>query len=188
MMRPTMITGRAVTSPAARPGRRARICARVLLPLLVLTAGGAAAVRPAAAHEYRLGDLVIVHPWARASAEGATNGAVYLEGITGGRAPDRLIGAASPAAAGSELHRHASSNGIMRMEPVEAIELPPGDHVVLQPGGLHLMLTGLAEPLTEGGSFPLTLAFDRAGRIEVSVTIASVATMHSTHGAAAPAQ
>ena len=160
----------------------------VLLLLLALVAGGHTAIQPAAAHEYRLNELVIVHPWARASAKGAANGAVYLEIVNGGSAPDRLIAAASPAASGSELHRHVSSNGIMRMEPVEAIELPPGGHVMLQPGGLHVMLTGLTGPLVEGGSFPLTLDFERAGRIEVSVTIASVATMHSIHGASAAVQ
>lgn len=156
---------------------------RVLLLLLALMAAVPIAARPAVAHEYRLGDLAIVHPWARASAEGAENGAAYLDVINRGVAPDRLVGASGPISAGAELHRHASSNGILKMEPVGAIELPPGDHVVLQPGGLHIMLTGLAGPLVEGGSFPLTLIFEKAGRIDVSVTIASVATMHTTHGA-----
>jgi copper(I)-binding protein len=146
----------------------------------------AAIAPPAASHEYRLGAIEIVHPWARASGDGAENGAAYVELINRGGAPDRLIGASTPMSAGVELHRHASSNGIMHMEPVPAIGLPPGDHVVLQPGGLHVMLTGLAGPLVEGRSFPLTLAFEEAGSVEVSVTIAPAATMHSTHAAAAP--
>ena len=150
-----------------------------LLPALLLAL---VLALPAAAHEYTLGDLKIVHPWARASAGAAQNGAVYLEIVNAGSAPDRLIGASSPAAAHAEPHMHASENGIMKMRPVEAIDIGPGQHVVLKPGGFHLMLMGLTAPLAEGDSFPITLVFEKAGSIEVSAEVASVGTMHSEHG------
>lgn len=152
--------------------------ARVLLMLLA-----ACMSLPATAHEYRLGGLEIVHPWARASAEGAKNGAAYLDIVSHAETPDRLIAARSPQAASTELHMHMSENGIMTMRPVEAVEIAPGEHVVMRPGSFHIMLLGLSGPLVEGQSFPLVLTFGKAGEIEVSVTIASAATMHSSHGA-----
>jgi hypothetical protein len=150
------------------------------LSVLLVVAGALAL--PAAAHDYTLGDLTIVHPWARASAGEAKNGAAYLDVINNGSETDRLIAASTPAAEHAELHMHAAENGIMKMRPVEAIEIAPGQHIVLQPGGFHLMLMGLAAPLVEGESFPLTLTFEKAGNIEVSAEIASVGTMHSDHG------
>lgn len=151
---------------------------RFLAALLVATIA-----LPAAAHDYPLGDLTIIHPWARASAGAAKNGAAYLDVVNNGAAPDRLVAVSTPAAAHAELHMHASENGIMKMRPVDGIEIAPGQHIVLQPGGFHVMLMGLAAPLVEGENFPLTLTFEKAGSIEVSVTIASVGTMHSDHGA-----
>jgi copper(I)-binding protein len=137
----------------------------------------------AAAHEYKVGALTIDHPWARASAGNAKNGAAYMTITNDGPEPDRLLSATTPAAAMAELHVHImDSDGVMKMRPVEAIELAPGEATALAPGGLHLMLMGLSAPLIEDQSFPLTLVFEAAGRIEVSVTIASVATMHETHG------
>ncbi len=60
---------------------------------------------------------------------------------------------------------------MMKMRSVEAAEITPGEPSVLQPGGLHVMLMGLTEPLVEGNSLPLTLNFERAGSIEVKVMI-----------------
>ncbi len=152
-----------------------------LLAMLIVAVGAFAV--PASAHEYTLGDLEIVHPWARASAGSAKNGAAYVDIINHGSVPDRLIAASSPAAGDAALHRHVAENGILQMRPVEAIEIQPGEHVVLQPGSFHIMLLGLTAPLVEGESFALTLTFERAGTIDVSVLVASVATMHSPHGA-----
>ena len=61
--------------------------------------------------------------------------------------------------------------GMMKMRPVEAAEITPGEPSVLQPGDLHIMLIGLTEPLVEGNSFPLTLNFERAGSIDQKVMI-----------------
>jgi copper(I)-binding protein len=159
---------------------------RARLALMFLMAGMALPPLPAAAHEYVLGALEIVHPWARASSGSAKNGAAYLDIVSHAETADRLIAASSPMAASAELHMHASENGIMKMRPIEAVEIAPGQHIVLRPGSFHIMLSGLTGPLVEGESFPLVLTFEQAGQIEVSVTIASVATMHSMHGASPP--
>jgi len=61
--------------------------------------------------------------------------------------------------------------GVMRMRPLTAIDIPAGQTVTLSPGGTHIMLLGLTQPLREGQSFPLTLSFDHAGPRQVTVVI-----------------
>ena len=116
------------------------------------------------------GGPVLETPWARATAGRAETGAAYATLIGGGQ-PDRLIAASSPVAETVELHTHLEEDGVMRMRPVEAIAVPAGGKVELKPGGLHIMLIGLKGPLKEGRHFPLTLIFERAGRIETEVPI-----------------
>lgn len=121
---------------------------------------------------WRLGDLVIEHAWARPTPGRAQTGAAYLVIANHGAEPDRLVAAEGPVAGHVELHEHQiDSEGIARMRRVEAVEVPAGGAVALAPGGLHLMLMGLAAPLREGMSFPLRLRFERAGEIEVEVLV-----------------
>ena len=138
----------------------------LLTAALVLSLGGAAQ-----AHEYKLGDLLVDHPWARASIGQAPNGAAYMTITTEGQETDRLLGVESDAAKRVELHTHLMDDGVMKMRPVEAIEIAPGEPTLLQPGGLHVMLMGLKAPLRLGESFLMTLVFERAGRVEVEVKI-----------------
>jgi periplasmic copper chaperone A len=125
----------------------------------------------ATAHEHKLGDLLIEKVWARASIGPAKAGAVYLTIVNTGSEPDRLVGAKTQAAREAAPHVNTMVDGIMKMRPVTAIEVAPGEPTVLQPGGLHIMLIGLVSPLVEGKSFPLTLTFEKAGSIEVEVMI-----------------
>ncbi len=74
-----------------------------------------------------------------------------------------LTAVASPAAASAELHSMSVEEGVMRMRPVARIELPPGKAVKLAPGGLHIMLIGVKQPLKPGDKVPLTLTVQRAG-------------------------
>lgn len=129
---------------------------------------------PTAAEDDRLGDLTIRQPWARASAGPAKAGAAYLAIVNRGTAVDRLVGAETPAARKAALHGHEMDQGVARMRPVEAVEIAPGGTAALAPGGLHVMLMGLAAPLKQGDSFPLALTFERAGRIEVEVRVEAV--------------
>ncbi len=132
---------------------------------------------PALAGDSRLGDLVVSEPWARATIGQVKAGAAYLTLTNNGAATDRLVAVETPAAKRSELHGHSMDGGVMRMRPVEAIELAPGAPVVLRPGGLHVMLMGLKAPLKEGGRFSLTLVFEEAGRLEVEVRVEGAAAM-----------
>ena len=145
---------------------RASRAAGVLLAALALESPVAAA-----AGEFRLGDLTIRQPWARASAGPARAGVVYLTIVNSGAAPDRLLRIASPAAKRASLHESVMRGGVMSMRPVEAAGIAPGATVELKPGGLHVMLMGLTAPLRKGDSFPLSLTFEKAGSVDVEVEV-----------------
>ena len=133
------------------------------------------AISQTLAHDHRVGELHIDHPWARATAPQQQNGAAYFTVTNHGNTADRLVAAASPVAATVELHTHAvDSEGVMRMREVQSIEVPAGEAAALRPGGLHIMLIGLENRLVEGEAFPLTLVFEAAGEIEVEVQVEAV--------------
>lgn len=138
---------------------------------LVTAAALTCTAMAAGAHDYTLGDLTIEHPWARASAGTAANGAAYMTITTKANSADRLLEAASPVAAKVELHTHVIDGDVMRMRPVKAIEVNVGEPAVLKPGGLHVMLIGLKAPLQEGAKFPMTLSFEKAGTTTVEVQV-----------------
>lgn len=144
---------------------------RAFALLITLAAIGTAAL--AQAHGYRVGDLVIDHPHAAPSLQGAVNGGGYVRGIRNeGKVTDRLVGASSPVAQRVELHVMRMEGEVMRMREVETIELPPGQTVALRPGqGHHLMLMNLQRPLVEGERFDITLRFERAGEITVQMHV-----------------
>ncbi len=156
------------------------------LRIVLTVLAWAALAGGALAHEYKIGDLTVEHPWARASIGAAKAGAAYLIIVNEGAAPDRLVAVASPVAKRTQLHTHLIEDGVAKMRPVEALEVAPGAPTVLQPGGLHIMLMGLKAPLEEGGLFPLTLTFERAGTVEVEVYIdsptAGTESDHEGHG------
>ncbi len=130
----------------------------------------------------------VTNAWARSTPAKAENGAAYLtlESAT----PDRLIGASTPVAGKAELHQMTMDNGIMKMRPLAAIDLPAGQKVTLKPGAMHIMLFGLKKPLETGQSFPLTLDFAKAGKREVTVMVEKIASMgpgmHAGSGTAMP--
>jgi copper(I)-binding protein len=121
------------------------------------------------------GQLEIKTPWARATPGHAENGAVYLTIIS--PTADRLTAASSPVAKKVELHTMSMQGGVMKMRPLAAIVIPAGQPVTLSPGGIHMMLEGLTQPLREGQPFPLTLSFDHAGPQQVTVAIEKAGAM-----------
>jgi copper(I)-binding protein len=126
----------------------------------------------ALAHNYMQGDIHIIKPWSRPLPAVSPNGAAYMTLVNKGKTPDRLLSVSTPAARRAEIHAHMMEGGMMKMRPVDHVDIVPGEPSVLQPGGMHVMLMGLKEPLVEGKSFPLTLNFERAGAVEVTVIIA----------------
>ncbi len=164
---------------SARLGGAFRAALKAALPGALLVAPRF----PAPAHDYRFADLEIVHPWARATAVLARTGAGYLTLANQGAELDHLLGVATPRARKARLHSHIVADGIVKMRPVKAIEISPGDPAVLQPGGFHIMLMGLEAPLEAGTAFPLTLSFEKAGANEVEIRVENAgATRPSHHG------
>lgn len=110
--------------------------------------------------------------WSRPVAPGLPTGVVYLTVHNGGRAPDRLVGAATPVAASAGLHQSMRMGAMMSMQPVPGgLSLAPGATVTLAPGGYHLMLEGLKHGLRVGQRYPLTLRFAYAKPMTVQVEV-----------------
>jgi len=158
----------------------------ILLLLLLLSAGQA--------HPQTSGQnaIVVERPWARATPAGARTGVVYVTLINNGSSNDSLLSAATPVADQVQFHSASQENGVSRMREMRTVEVAPGARVAFSPGGLHIMVVGLKQPLKEGQTFPLTLNFEKAGKIDVMVPIAKVGAMQGgrmgsmTHGADEP--
>lgn len=123
------------------------------------------------------GGLEIEDAWARTSASMQDAGAVYMT-IQGGSDDDALIGASvgSTVAARAELHESAMTEGedgseMMMMTSVVSVDVPAGDAVVFEPGGYHVMLFELTEPLVSGDEFTITLKFRDVGDREVTAEV-----------------
>jgi copper(I)-binding protein len=89
-----------------------------------------------------------------------------------------VVAAECPSVKAAELHTHIHDGGVMRMRRIERIDLPAGQTVTLQPGGLHIMLIGLQQDLTAGAQLPLTLVFEDGSRRELQVPVKEVAPGH----------
>lgn len=125
---------------------------------------------PALAQDATAGDLRITGGFARSSPMMANAGAGFLTIANGGSA-DRLMAFRTDACDQPELHTHVEENGMMAMRKVDAIDVPTNGEVLLAPGGLHLMFIGLKAPLKEGESVAITLVFEKAGEVAVSLPV-----------------
>ena len=136
---------------------------------------------PAHAQEVKAGDLVITQPWSRATPGGAKIAGGFLTIENKGAAPDRLVSGAGDIAGKVEIHEMSMNNGVMTMRPLDkGLVIEPGKTVKLAPGGYHLMLMDLKQPFKQGDKVPVTLEFERAGKVALSLDVQGV-------GAQAPA-
>lgn len=131
---------------------------------------------PALSQEASVENLNITGGFMRAAPKTAPAGAAFLLISSTGPA-DRLVGFSSPACLVGELHTHIHDNGMMRMRQVEAIDVPAGGSVALEPGGFHLMCIGLVEPLVEGQTIPVTLTFENAGEVQMTLPVKAAGAM-----------
>jgi copper(I)-binding protein len=130
---------------------------------------------PSRAQETKIRDLVISQPWSRATPSGAIVASGYLTIENKGSEPDRLLGGSADVAAKVELHTMALSNGVMTMRPLESgLAIRPGEIVKLAPGGHHLMLLGLKSSFKQGDKVPITLEFEKAGKVKVALDLQGV--------------
>lgn len=145
---------------------------KIAIAALWLTTAGVAS---AAAQEIKAGDLAIDKPWSRATPAGAKVAAGYMTITNKGSAADRLVGVSTSAAGRVEVHEMAMKDGVMTMRPISGgLPIDPGKTVTLAPGGSHLMFMDLKAPLKQGQKIPVTLEFEKAGKVNVTVDVQAV--------------
>jgi copper(I)-binding protein len=137
-------------------------------PLLLLSVMAQSAAPGAAA---RIGRITVSQAWARPTPPAATVAAVYFSISNSGSQADRLEAVSSPIATKVELHESRNVQGVIEMREVTALECPAGATLRSEPGGLHVMLTGLNRPLTAGSAFSLALRFRDAGVLTLQVAV-----------------
>jgi periplasmic copper chaperone A len=125
--------------------------------------------------DVKAGDLVISREWSRATPNGAKIGAGYLTIENKGTAADKLVGVTGDISDKIEVHEMSMTNGVMKMRPVEGgLTIAPGKTVKLAPNGYHLMIMDLKNPLKQGDKVPLTLQFEKAGKVAVTLDVQGV--------------
>ncbi|HEY2247191.1 MAG TPA: copper chaperone PCu(A)C [Bradyrhizobium sp.] len=145
----------------------ASLVAAVLVACLTAT--------PSRAEDVKAGDLVISQAWTRATPGGARTGGGFLTIENKGSSPDKLVGVSADIAGKVEVHEMSMNNGTMKMRPVEGgLTIEPGKTVKLAPGGLHLMMMDLKGPLKQGDKLPVTLQFEKAGKVAVTLDVQAV--------------
>ena len=132
-------------------------------------------VTPARAEDVKAGDLVITQAWSRATPVGAKVAGGYLTIENKGSSADRLVGGSGDVAGRVELHEMAMDNGVMKMRPLDkGLDIEPGKTVKLAPGGLHLMLLDLKTQFKQGDKVPVTLEFEKAGKVQLVLDVQGV--------------
>lgn len=130
---------------------------------------------PVRADEVKAGDLVISQAWSRATPGGAKVAGGFLTIENKGSAPDKLVAVSAEIAGKVEVHEMAMDNGVMKMRPLDkGLVIEPGKTVKLAPGGNHLMLQDLKRPFKQGDKVPVTLEFEKAGKVAVSLDVQGV--------------
>src|SRR3954462_14161756 len=129
----------------------------------------------ARAEDVKAGDLVISQAWSRVTPGGAKIAGGYLTIENKGTAADRLIGGSGDIAGKVEVHEMAVNNGVMTMRPLDkGLAIEPGKTVKLAPGGYHLMMFDLKGPFKQGEKVPVTLEFEKAGKVAISLDVQGV--------------
>jgi len=131
------------------------------------------------AHGFTVGSLKIIHPWSRATPNGAEVAGGYLAIENTGQEADRLVDVVVEGVSRAEIHEMTTIDGVMKMRPLpNGLELPPGKMVELKPGGFHIMLMGLKVPVTEGSKLAGKLRFEKAGSVDVMFNVEAAGAVH----------
>lgn len=135
-----------------------------LIAMSLILGSASAAADPAA--------IIIDHAHARATVPGQTTGAAYIDIENRGKIEDKLLKISSPIAQSAEVHSMVMDGSIMRMREVGQVDLKPAAKVTMAASeGLHIMLIGLKQPLRPGQKIPLSLRFEKAGKIDVEAIV-----------------
>ena len=124
-----------------------------------------------AADPITVGELVISDVWARATPPNVKTGAVYITITNHGNSMEMIKSISTEIAGKAMVHQSIEVDGIMKMEHMMHVMIKPGTTLIMKPGGFHVMLMKLKEPLTDGESFPMTITFDKAGDVNLEIEI-----------------
>lgn len=108
------------------------------------------------------GAVEVERAWARATLPAQMASGAYMT-VTSAK-PARIVGVSTPVAGVAHLHHMSMQGSTMKMDAVDALDLPAGKAIELKPGGYHVMLMDLKQPLQKGDRFPLTLRIEGADR------------------------
>lgn len=133
------------------------------------------------AHSQEKGDIEVRHPWSRATPPGAKVGVGYLEIRNKGSQPDRLLSGTTSVAKRVEMHVTEHAGEVAKMRQLRSFEIPGRERLELRPGGAHLMLVDLVQPLKKGERFSATLRFERAGEVEVQFEVQELGSRQPHH-------
>ena len=127
------------------------------------------------AESFSHANLEVFNVWARATPRGAQTAAVYIERVhNSGEETDRIVKVNSILARKSLIHKTEVEGGIAKMIHVKNLEIQAGTSLSFKPGGLHIMMIGIQKPLKQRARFPMTLEFEKAGKIRVTVAVRSI--------------
>lgn len=145
------------------------------------------AVTPVSAHDFMVGSIEINHPWSRPTPLSAPVASGYVKLTNTGKEADRLVQVTSPISERAEIHRSIVEDGVASMRPANDLSIEPGATVDFQADKLHIMFIKLGRQLKDGGKFPATLVFEKAGPVDVEFVIQKKAGEaptedHSGHG------
>lgn len=139
--------------------------------LFALVLGG---ISFAALAETAADAVSVADPYVRAVPPGQPNSAAFMQLANQSEADHTLVAAESPVAQTVELHTHVMEEGMMKMRRIEKIDLPAGQEVALQPGGLHIMLIGLNQELQPEAQVAVTLVFEDGSKSEIQAPVRMV--------------
>lgn len=133
---------------------------------VLITVGAVAALSHAAE-----ADIGLSNAWVRPTLGAGRTTAAYVTVTNVGTAADRLTAVDAPGADSVEVHTAGIEDGIMRMRRLEGLDIPAGETVAMAPGGYHIMIIGLEQPIAIGATIPLTLTFEEAGSVTIQVGV-----------------
>lgn len=141
---------------------------------LALTAAAAVGLQPITVAQPST--VTIENPWTRATAPGQAVAGGFMTVINTTGPEDRLLRASSPVAKEVQIHNTTMDEGVMRMRPMaDGVAIPAGGRVEFKPRALHLMFMGLQAPIAAGTTVPVTLEFERAGKVGATFRVEAVA-------------
>ena len=124
---------------------------------------------PLAAYAQSAQSVEVKEAWVRGTVPAQKVTGAFME-ITG-KSAARLVSADSPVAAAVEIHKMTMQNGVMKMFPVDGIDIPAGKTVKLAAGGYHVMLMGIKQQMKPGDRVPLKLTFELADKKRESLAL-----------------